>query len=164
MTEDVVRDLGILCLGSRFRRIGERLQADTQRILDELGVTLQPSQYPALAAIDRLGPLAIGELAEALGITQPGATRVAALLVEAGYLTAQRSDGDQRVRLMSLTRKGRELVDMSKRDVWPRVEAAVADLCGDMSAELLELLGRLEDGLDEKPLPQRAKIPEAVTR
>ncbi|MGO7161526.1 transcriptional regulator, partial [Rhizobium johnstonii] len=35
MVEDVVRTLGFLCMGSRLRRIGERLQADTQQVIDE---------------------------------------------------------------------------------------------------------------------------------
>jgi len=35
LVEDVVKSLGYLCLGSRFRRIGERLQADTQQVIEE---------------------------------------------------------------------------------------------------------------------------------
>jgi hypothetical protein len=54
MVEDVVRSFGFLTLGTRMKRIGERLQADTQRIMDDLGAPLQASQYPFLAAIDRL--------------------------------------------------------------------------------------------------------------
>ncbi|TIX34303.1 MAG: transcriptional regulator, partial [Mesorhizobium sp.] len=46
--EDVIRSLGFLCLGSRFKRIGEQLQADTQRVLDRLDVPVQSSQYPLL--------------------------------------------------------------------------------------------------------------------
>jgi hypothetical protein len=65
LTEDIIRAFGYLCLGSRFRRIGERLQADTQQIIDASGVAIQAGQYPFLAAIDRAGPLTIGELAEA---------------------------------------------------------------------------------------------------
>ncbi len=75
--EDIVRTLGYLCLGTRLKRIGEQVQADTQRIMEQRGVTLQAGQYPLLAAIDRLGPLSIGELAEALGVTQP---RISALM------------------------------------------------------------------------------------
>ena len=72
MVEDIVRAYGFLPLGSRLRRIGERLQADTQRVMDEMDVPLQAGQYPFLGALDRLGPLTVGELAEAVGITQQG--------------------------------------------------------------------------------------------
>ena len=47
MVEDVVRAFGFLCLGSRLKRIGERLQADTQRIMDEMDVPLQASHTPS---------------------------------------------------------------------------------------------------------------------
>jgi hypothetical protein len=52
-TEDIVRSFGFLTLGSRLKRIGERLQADTQRIMDDMELALQASQYPFLASVDR---------------------------------------------------------------------------------------------------------------
>lgn len=156
MAEDVVRALGFLTLGSRFKRIGERLQADTQIIMDELGVPIQAGQFPFLAAVDRLGPLAVGELADAVGITQPGATRTLAQLVELGLLDARQAPGDQRRRLLSLSSKGQQLVDVAKREFWPRIEGAVIDLCGNLSGPLLEQLAAIEDGLAAAPLDRRA--------
>ncbi|MFS8112989.1 MarR family transcriptional regulator [Rhizobium jaguaris] len=158
MVEDIVKSLGFLCLGSRFRRIGERLQADTQQIIEELGVSIQSAHYPFLAAIDRAGPLTIGELAQAVGITQPGATRTVSQLLEQGYVDMQASAKDQRRRLVSLTLSGQELVDYSKRSVWPRVEQAVTELCGEISGPLLEQLAAIEDGLAEAPLARRGNL------
>src|SRR5687768_7837569 len=157
MVEDVVRTLGLLTLGSRLKRIGERLQADTQRIMDEMGVKLQASQYPFLAAIDRLGPLTIGELADAVGITQPGATRSLAQLVALGLVDARQAPDDQRRRIISLTSRGRQLVEAAKREVWPRIEEAVRDLCGDLSGPLLQQLASIEDGLAAAPLSRRGR-------
>jgi DNA-binding MarR family transcriptional regulator len=155
MVEDVVRALGFLCLGTRLKRIGERLQADTQRIIDDADMPVQTSQFPLLAALDRLGPLSIGELAEAVGIAQPGATRSAAILVKAGIIRIEQAEGDQRRRVLSLTGEGRRLVDEAKRDVWPRIEAAVTDLCGAGSRPLLDQLAVIEDGLRKTPLHRR---------
>ena len=155
MVEDVVRALGFLCLGTRLRRIGERLQADTQRIMDEMGVPIQAGQFPLLAAIRRLGPLSIGELAEAVGITQPGVTRGSALLVTAGYLKTEHATDDQRRRVLSLTRKGHKLMEMAERQVWPRIENAVADLCSQLSGPLLDQLISIEVGLADRPLDRR---------
>jgi len=121
LVEDIIKSLGYLCLGSRFRRIGERLQADTQQIIEELGVSIQAAQYPFLSAIDRAGPLTIGELAQAVGITQPGATRTVSQLLELGYVDMLAAPEDQRRRMISLTPKGQGLVDYSKQVVWPRI-------------------------------------------
>lgn len=157
MPVDIVRDFGLLCLGSRFRRIGERLQSDTQQIIDSFGVGIQAGQYPFLASIDRDGPMTIGELAEAVGITQPGATRTLGQLVEAGFVEARASDEDQRRKLMSLTPEGQALIDRSKREIWPRIEAAVRDLCGELTGPLLDQLAAMEDGLADTPLARRTK-------
>ncbi|MGJ7038925.1 DNA-binding MarR family transcriptional regulator [Shinella sp. BE166] len=154
--EDIVRALGYLCLGSRLKRIGEQVQSDTQRIMERLDVPLQAGQYPLLAAIDRLGPLSIGELAEALGVTQPGVTRAAGLLAEAGYLTARKEKDDQRIRRLSLTEEGQALIDRSKQDIWPAIEAAVRDICDGLDGSFIAQLDRLEDALQEKPLHRRA--------
>ncbi|CDX37654.1 MarR family transcriptional regulator [Mesorhizobium sp. WSM4935] len=155
--EDILRSLGFLCLGSRMKRIGEQLQADTQRVLDRLDMRIQSSQYPLLAALDRLGPLPVGELAQSLGIAQPGVTRSVALLAELGLVEVNPSQDDQRRRIVSLSRDGRRLVDRAKRDIWPSIENAVADLCADLSGPLLSQLAAVEDRLAATPLHRRAE-------
>lgn len=160
MVDDVVRTLGFLCMGSRLRRIGERLQADTQEIIEESGLGIQAGQYPFLAAIDLEGPLTIGELAQAVGITQPGATRTTGQLLELGFVDMQPAPDDQRRRLVSLTEKGQHLIDLSKASVWPRIAAAVADLCGDLDGPILDQLGAMEDRLAQAPLSRRSMAKE----
>lgn len=156
MTEDVVKSLGYLTLGSRFKRIGERLQADTQVMIAALGTPLQAGQCPFLAAIDRAGPLTIGELAQAVGITQPGATRTIGQLLELGYVDLRPAPEDQRRKLVSLTAEGQDLIDQLKRSVWPRIEQAVADICADLSGPLLDQLEAVELGLADASLARRA--------
>src|ERR1700738_239505 len=99
MVEDVVRTLGFLCLGGGLKRTGERLQADTQLLLNELEVPVQTSQYPLLATLDRIGPLTVGELAQALGVTQPGVTRALSHLIDLGLVATKQSSDDQRQRI-----------------------------------------------------------------
>ncbi|MBZ9817801.1 MarR family winged helix-turn-helix transcriptional regulator [Mesorhizobium sp. CA7] len=155
--EDVLRSLGFLCLGSRMKRIGEQLQADTQRVLDRLDTRIQSSQYPLLAALDRLGPVPVGELARSLGIAQPGVTRSVALLAELGLVEVNPSQDDQRRRIVSLSRNGRRLVDQAKREIWPSIENAVGDLCADLSGPLLGQLAAIEDRLAATPLHRRVE-------
>lgn len=155
--EDVLRSLGHLCLGSRLKRLGEQLQADTQRLLDGLETRVLSSQYPLLAALDRLGPLPVGELAQSLGVTQPGVSRSVGLLGDLGLVEVTQSEGDQRRRLVSLTTSGQQLVDAARRDVWPRIESAVADLCSGLSGPLLGQLAAIEDRLATAPLDRRVE-------
>src|SRR5687767_13898348 len=101
--EDVVRALGYLCLGSRLKRIAEQLQAGTQLILSQLDSPVAAGQYPMLAALDRLGPLTVGEMAQAVGLSQPGVTRSLSQLAEFGLLDIKPSPSDGRIRVVSLT-------------------------------------------------------------
>jgi DNA-binding MarR family transcriptional regulator len=155
MVEDVVRELGFLSLGSRLRRLGERLQSDVQRLLDDLGIEVQSGHFPTLSAIDRLGPLTIGDVAEAIGITQPGATRIVAQLAEARLVRVQAAREDQRRRVVSLTAKGQRLVDNSKRELWPQIEKAVRSICGDLKGPLLDQLTAIEADLEAVSLHRR---------
>jgi len=155
----MIRQLGYLALGTRFKRLGERLQAETQRILDEHRLSIQAAQFPFLAAIDRLGAPTIGELAEAIGVSQPGATRTLALLAEDGLVDIQTATDDQRRKLVTLTKGGERLVDRGRREAWPVIEAAVRDLCAGLSGPLLDQLAAIEDGLVARPLAQRVATP-----
>lgn len=164
MTEDVVRALGYLTLGSRLKRIGERLQAQSQNLFARADIAVPAAQAPLLAALDRLGPLSIGDLTQALGVTQPGVTRMAGKLEAAGLVASQRQAGDRRVNTVALTAKGRRLVAQSKRAAWPPIEAAVADACAGLSGPLLAQVAALEDALAAVPLAARAQRIEGERR
>jgi DNA-binding MarR family transcriptional regulator len=153
---DIVGELGHLTLGSRLKRLGERLQAQTQVLLAEADIGLPASHCPLLAALDRLGPLTIGELAQVMGISQPGVSRMVENLQSDGFVTSQRMKGDRRLRPIVLTKTGRQLIARSKEIAWPRVEAAVADACAGGSGQLLAQLSALEEALAAAPLHIRA--------
>lgn len=156
MADDIVKLMGPLMLGSRLKRLGERLQADTARHIEKSGIGIQPSQYPLLAALDRFGPMTVNELVETVGVSQPGVTRNLAKLVEAGLMETSRAHRDQRHKTMTLTKAGTAVLERSKRDIWPQVHNAVVELCEGLSGDLIAQLGQVEDALVATPLDQRA--------
>lgn len=157
MVEDVVRELGHLSLGTRLKRIGETLQAQTQTVLAAHGFEQPAAWFPLLAALDRLGALSVGELSQAVGVSQPVVTRSLRGLEDEGLVESEASDTDRRVRRILLSRKGQVLVERSQREAWPVIEAAVAEACAGLDGDLLRQLAMLEDALVDKPLPQRVK-------
>ena len=98
MVEDVVKELGYLSLGTRLKRIGETLQAQTQAVLALHGFEQPAAWFPLLAALDRLGPLSVGELSQAVGVSQPVVTRSLRGLEDDGLVQSEVSEGDRRVR------------------------------------------------------------------
>lgn len=157
MTEDIVRQLGHLALGTRLKRLGERLQAETTSFIEASGLALPASWFPLLAALDRTGGLTVGELAAAMGVSQPGVTRSVAKLAELGLITAAAHESaDRRRRSVQLTAAGEALVARASVEVWPHVEAAVVDACDGLEGPLLDQLAELEARLDRVPLDRRA--------
>lgn len=156
MIEDVVRTLGHATLGSRLKRIGEKLQAQTQELtVDLAGIDLPVPHNPVLAALDRHGPMSIGDLARALGQRQPGVTRTINKMKADGLVGATPDTNDRRVSTIALTKKGAQLVAHLKATLWPAVNQAVADACAGLEGPLLDQLDGLEDALADKTLSAR---------
>src|SRR3954449_6641496 len=118
---DFVRDGGYLTLGSRLKRLGERLQVEVQELARAEGVDLPAGLFPTMGALDAAGSLTVGELADGLGISQPGATHNVTRLASLGLVRSVRRTADRRVKAVTLTEQGKALVQAAKHDLWPRV-------------------------------------------
>lgn len=156
MFHDTVKELGFLTLGTRFRRIGESLQAQTQALMARHGIDMPAAHFPLLAALDRHGPLGVGELGTAVGVSQPVVTRSLRGLEATGLVESRSLEGDRRIRKVQLSSEGLALVERARRDVWPVIEASVAQICGPLQGPLLDQLAALEAGLEHTSLLQRA--------
>ena len=147
---DILTDLGPVFLGSRLKRLGERMQAGAARIIADAGLPVQPTHMPLLAALDH-EPLTIGQLVQAVGTSQPGVTRGVGQLVELGLVQSE-PGADQRQRMITLTPAGAAAMARTKVHVWPQVEAAVAVLCDGQTDDLLDRIAALEAALERTPL------------
>ncbi|CTQ53413.1 homoprotocatechuate degradation operon regulator, HpaR [Roseibium album] len=159
--EDVVRALGYATLGSRLKRIGERLQGQTQELATTLADTDLPTPHnPVLAALDIHGPSSIGDLTTALGQSQPGVTRMINKMKADGLVEAMQDGRDKRISTIALTHEGKKLVEQLKATLWPAVTLAVEDACSKLDGSLLDQLAQLEDALAAKSLTMRkSKMP-----
>ncbi|MEL6388056.1 MAG: bifunctional helix-turn-helix transcriptional regulator/GNAT family N-acetyltransferase [Pseudomonadota bacterium] len=157
MSGDVLADIGHLGLGSRVKRLAERLLSDAAVIHAESGEPLQPGQFPVIAALDRYGPLTVNAAVAAVGISQPAMTRAISDLVASGLVVVTPSRDDKRQKLISLSEAGQALVARMKRAMWPRVDAAARDLFTGLSGDFLAQLSQVEARLSEQSLLARVR-------
>jgi DNA-binding MarR family transcriptional regulator len=68
---------------------------------------LTSSQVSALAAIDRLGPVRLGDLAAAEGVSAPTLTKIVSNLETAGLVARTADAADRRAARVTLTPEGR---------------------------------------------------------
>lgn len=150
---DVLADEGAVMLGSRFKRLAERLQLGAELMARDCGLPTQPAQMPLLTALWRHGPMGVGEAAETTGFSQPAITRAARQLVAMGLVGNRAGEADRRIRELALTPEGRAVMERAETALWPRIRAAVAETC-DVDA-LLSQIAALEDALAERSLERR---------
>lgn len=152
---DFVAGLGYVAVGTRLRRLGERMQADVQEMLKANGVGVPASQMPLLACIAAHGPQGISAIAAALGVSQPAVTRTVNNLLKAGMVAIHTTDGDQRGRTVSLTPIGRRITAAVMAELAPAIGKAVEEIARDARGDLLKQLAHFEAELDKTPLLER---------
>lgn len=99
---------------------------------------LTPTMLAALATIDRLGPVTIGDLSAHEQVSGPTMTRIVAHLADAGLVVREPDVNDRRIAWMSTTPEGRRLLQRSRK----RKEAYLARRLRTLPPDDLELLER----------------------
>lgn len=158
---DILRDAGPLFLGSRLKRLGERMQASAAKLIADEDLPMQPAHIPILVALEGRS-LTVGQLVDAVGVSQPGITRSIGQLAKLGLVQPEQSR-DQRQRTVSLTSDGSVALNRAKLRLWPRVEEAVRKLIGSETESLLEQLAEIENALSASPLHTLASPAEPFT-
>jgi DNA-binding MarR family transcriptional regulator len=98
-------------LAARLRMAVTRLQ----RRLREQGVGgLSPSQSSALASVARLGSPTLGALAAREAVQPPSMTRIVGALETMGYVTRVVDPTDRRVARVTLSPRGRAVLDRNR--------------------------------------------------
>ena len=132
-------------------RVAVSMLSELDRLLDGFGVPSYTS-FNALTVLAGAGePIPPSVVADRMVVTRPTITGVLATLQRLGLVTRSPHGSDGRMRLISLTREGRDLV----HQVLPEVHRFEEDLFGaldhsqqiDLLASLSALAGRLD------PLP-----------
>ncbi|MFN3609621.1 MAG: GNAT family N-acetyltransferase [Hyphomonas sp.] len=155
MPRDVLAEMGHLALGSRLKRLAERMQADATKVFADRGLPIQGTHFPLLAALTTYGPLSVTEAVEAVGISQPAVTRIHNALQKLGITTTSPVEGDHRQKRIALTPRGEALLEELKADLWPQVRRAAQGLCEGEETDFLSWITRLEGALQNRSLQSR---------
>jgi DNA-binding MarR family transcriptional regulator len=140
-------DAEITELASQLRLAVARLSRRIRQNTMVTGEELTASTQAALATIERLGPITLGELAAVEQVQPPSMTRIVARLEEDGYAVRVVDPSDRRVARAQITDAGRELLARSRtrRDAYLAHRVAeLSDRERALLARALPLLERLQ--------------------
>jgi DNA-binding MarR family transcriptional regulator/GNAT superfamily N-acetyltransferase len=125
-----LHDYGSLLLGSRLRKVSEALYAGVDEVYRSAGVDLPSRCFPILFLLRDHGRLGISELAARLGQTHPAVSQMSRKLLRHRMVTESPDPKDDRRRLLSLSARGRGVMQRLE-PVWKAIVAAAADLESD---------------------------------
>ncbi len=107
------------------------LVAIAARSLADAGEEVTLTQYRSLVVLASRGPQGVAELAEAVSVTPPTASRLCERLVKKGLVRRRTDRHDRRHVQIALTQSGRDLVDA----VTDRRRQEIADLLAAVPAK-----------------------------
>src|SRR5262245_5730468 len=162
-SEDFLDELGALALGSRLKRLGDRMMAEASRTYRAFGHDAQPKWFGLLALLHREGPVGVVDAAQRLGLTQPAVSQFCRGLEERGWIDVRTTAEDASRRRIQLTRSGRSSV-ASMQPMWLAVQQAAERLCREAGDDFLASIQRLERALADRSIAERALEHRDVSR
>ncbi|GAB2692157.1 bifunctional helix-turn-helix transcriptional regulator/GNAT family N-acetyltransferase [Aliiglaciecola aliphaticivorans] len=156
MNEDFLNELGELALGSRLKRVSERMMADAAAVYQHFNMNIQPKWFTLLALLDKKQQVSVVEAANLLGLTQPALSQFSRQLASKKLINITLDSEDSRKRILSLSLLGRQKVD-EMRPVWVAVDKAAKDLCAEFENHFYGSLQTFEKALKERSLLERSK-------
>jgi MarR family transcriptional regulator, organic hydroperoxide resistance regulator len=152
---DYVKEAGPAALGARLRRLSHEVDGDARRLYAEFGIAFEQRWLGLLDLLSSHGPLTVGELAAALGISHPSVSQSRQSLAKAGLIAWEADAKDQRRRKLRLTEEGAALV-ARLAPLWQALDEAAIGVDRE-AGSIVAALARLEDVLRAKPLYERVR-------
>ncbi|MBN1827091.1 MAG: GNAT family N-acetyltransferase [Candidatus Eisenbacteria bacterium] len=152
--KDYFGHLGTLGLASRLRRLSDRLYGDAARLYRETGIPMEPRWFPLLMLLAEEGEMAVVGAADRLGMTHPAVHQIAAAAARGGLIRSRKDRRDERRRLLSLTARGRRVLE-ELRPIREKIRKGTEEILGDAGVDLIGALARVEEALEGEDLRER---------
>jgi DNA-binding MarR family transcriptional regulator len=152
--QDLIAAYASAGVGARLRRLSERIDREARSVYKHVGIDFEQRWVGVLVLLIERRAMTVGELAQALGITQPSVSQTLRSLQTAKLVVAQLDPRDPRRRIQRLTKAGSAFVARA-RPVWEALMEAARDL-DRAGIDIVTPLARIERELDEKSLYERA--------
>ncbi len=154
---DTVQKLGYLAGATRFRRIGEKLQAEGDKMYSERGIDFKASWFATYyTLLKSTGPLTMQDIAAGIGFTHITVKNIVRELQDHGLVKITANPGDARSKHVMLTAKGKTLY-AKLEPIWQSISKALQQLMTGGHPDLINAMSRIERDIELKPLPDRIR-------
>lgn len=155
---DQMQSFGSLSLGSRLKRLSDRMMQEVSVLYQAQGIPLNPSFFPLLNLLLQQGALTVTEAAERLGVSHPAVSKIARKMLAEGWLMKKADPQDVRRQPLFLTEQSHQLLEQIQ-PVWREIKAYLDELIGQQQYPLLLSIDEFEHQLNQQgfvePILQR---------
>lgn len=146
---DYMKSFGSLSLGSRLKRLSDKLVQDVIRLYQSQGIELNPSFFPLFNLLHQQGEMTVTEAAERLAVSHPAISKLARKMQQEGWVSKTADPNDERRQLLGLTLQSEALFEQIT-PVWHVIEAHLDALIEAQQHPLLDSLAEFETLLNEQ--------------
>lgn len=153
MEKDFVKELGLLSVVTRLKRLSDAMIHDGRKLYKQLGMDIEPNWFVIFKLLSQKGEMTITEIAEQIGFAHPSVISIANKMIKEGYLEEKKCGIDSRRRLLKLTPKSFEKIPAFEL-VWDAGVSGIKKMLTDL--DILFFLDEMENRIGQKGFRERA--------
>ncbi|MGL1890133.1 MAG: MarR family winged helix-turn-helix transcriptional regulator [Spirochaetaceae bacterium] len=144
-----------LLLGSRLKKIGEKIFSDISKVYKDRGIDFEPSWFPVFFLLNEK-TLTISDIANYLEVTQSAVSQMISVLEKRELVIIKKDDIDKRSKTISLSIKGKKLL-VDIKPIWTSIKKSLNKLLkeGENSKNLLISLNEVETSIYNNGIQNR---------
>lgn len=148
---DHMQTLGCLSLGSRFKRLSDRMYKDVASIYQEQEIDLHPSYFPLFNLLHTKGPLTVTQAAQLLHVSHPAISKIANKMQAEKLLFKTSDPSDERRFYLTLDDKATALL-LKIEPVLDEMRDYLDSIIDTQQFPILKALTEFERAYDERGL------------
>ena len=151
---DIIKQLGEIALGSRFKRLSDSFMNEVSNIYKDQKIDFEPKWFALSYYLYENDSASILELAETLGFSHPAIIQLVNQMGKKKLVETFKDNADKRKTMVRLTKDGRTLFN-SFQPLLSDIEDSVKEIISSTGYDVLHVIESIEKVLDEKNLQTR---------
>jgi len=164
---DQMNSYGSLSLGSRLRRLSDRLIQDVVEIYEAQGIDLHPTYFPLFNLLHQQGAVSVTEAAQQLGVSHPAISKIARKMIADELIVRSPDPTDERRFTLQPTAKSEQLLQ-SIQPIWEAIRSYLDQQVARQQYPILAALSEFETIIDRdgfvEPVLERLEVHERSHR
>ena len=148
--------VGKLALGSRLRRLSERLTEDAAKVYALYEVTLDPKWFPVFYVLSHQEKASITEIAQIIGHSHASVSQIVKEMKKKELAITDKSSEDGRVNVVKLSNAGKQLIPKIENQ-YLDVTQAIENLLSETQHDLWKAIEEVEFLLADKSFFARVR-------